>query len=71
MACLQAVPEGIYGGKSDKHREAGKWENYYPNNTFKGLRLVSEGYSIYYSVWCTNETEFFDLLVCFPSQIFQ
>ncbi|KAH8660574.1 alkaline-phosphatase-like protein [Xylariales sp. PMI_506] len=58
-----AVPEGIYGGKSDKHREAGKWENYYPNNTFKGLRLVSEDYSLYYSVWCTNETEFFDLLL--------
>ncbi|KAH8673257.1 alkaline-phosphatase-like protein [Ilyonectria robusta] len=56
-----AVPEGIYGGRGDKNREAGVWHNYYRNNTYKGLRIVSEEYSIYYSVWCTNETEFFDL----------
>ncbi|KAI8665134.1 Arylsulfatase [Fusarium sp. Ph1] len=56
-----AVPEGIYGGRSDRHREAGVWQNVYLNNTFKGLRIVAEEYSLYYSVWCTNETEFFDL----------
>ncbi|CAD0092287.1 unnamed protein product [Aureobasidium vineae] len=33
----------------------------YPNNTYKALRLVSGNYSIYYSVWCTNEHEFYDL----------
>lgn len=60
---LQGVPEGIYGGKSDRHREAGRWSNYYANNTFKGLRIIADDYSLYYSVWCTNETEFFDLKV--------
>lgn len=52
--------------RSDRNREAGVFHNYYPNNTFKGIRIVSEEYSLYYSVWCTNETEFFDLLVRSP-----
>ena len=60
---IQAVPEGLYGMRSDRNREAGVFHNYYLNNTFKGIRIVSEEYSLYYSVWCTNETEFFDLLV--------
>ncbi|KIW33605.1 uncharacterized protein PV07_00441 [Cladophialophora immunda] len=55
------VPEGLYGGRTDNKREAGKWRNYYLNNTYKGLRLVSQDYSLYYAVWCTNETEFYDL----------
>lgn len=42
----------------------GAWHNFYPNNTFKGLKIVSKEYSLYYSVWCTNETELFDLHVC-------
>ncbi|KAM0324601.1 hypothetical protein ACHAQA_007989 [Verticillium albo-atrum] len=58
-----AVPERIYGARSDRNREAGVWHGYYLNNTFKGLRIVAEEYSLYYSVWCTNETEFFDLQV--------
>ncbi|KAI4731989.1 arylsulfatase [Aureobasidium sp. EXF-10728] len=33
----------------------------YPNNTYKALRLVADDYSLYYSVWCTNEHEFYDL----------
>jgi N-acetylglucosamine-6-sulfatase len=33
----------------------------YPNNTYKALRLVSGNYSIYYSVWCTGEHEFYDV----------
>ena len=60
----QGVPEGLYGGRTDLDREAGKWHNFYPNNTFKGLRLVSSDYSLYYSVWCTNETELYDMTVC-------
>jgi N-acetylglucosamine-6-sulfatase len=33
------------------------------NNTYKALRLINpEGqYSLYYSIWCTNETELYDL----------
>lgn len=60
----QGVPEGLYGFRADKDREAGVFHNIYLNNTYKGLRLVAEDYSLYYSVWCTNETEFFDLRVC-------
>lgn len=60
---LKGVPEGLYGGRTDKNREAGQWRNFYPNNTFKGLRLASKDYSLYYSIWCTNETEFYDLKV--------
>lgn len=55
------VPEGLYGGRTDLDREAGQWQNYYLNNTYKGLRLLSKDYSLYYSVWCTNETELYDL----------
>lgn len=31
------------------------------NNTYKSLRLESKAYSLYYSVWCTNEVEFYDM----------
>lgn len=51
----RGLPEGKfgiaepYGGTS------------YPNNTYKALRLVGQNYSLYYSVWCTGEREFYDL----------
>jgi arylsulfatase A-like enzyme len=38
----------------------------YLNNTYKALRVISEEYNFYYSVWCTNEHELYDLKVCFP-----
>ncbi|GAB1213020.1 hypothetical protein ATERTT37_002169 [Aspergillus terreus] len=53
-----AVPEGIYGYKSNKLQQEG---NSYKNNTYKGIRLVSDDYSLYYSVWCTNDVEFYNL----------
>ncbi|KAJ5924257.1 hypothetical protein N7466_008444 [Penicillium verhagenii] len=31
------------------------------NNTYKSVRLLGEGYNLYYSVWCTNEHELYDL----------
>jgi N-acetylglucosamine-6-sulfatase len=31
------------------------------NNTYKGLRLIGEDYSIYYSVWCTGDKEYYDM----------
>lgn len=31
------------------------------NNTYKGLRIYSDQCSIYYSVWCTNEHELYDM----------
>ena len=33
----------------------------YQNNTYKGLRIISDDYSLYYSVWCTNEHELYDM----------
>ncbi|KAI5275414.1 Arylsulphatase [Aureobasidium subglaciale] len=31
------------------------------NNTFKGIRIVGEGYNFYYQIWCTNEHELYDM----------
>lgn len=47
------LPEGKYGVEIQD----------YPNNTYKALRLVGDGYSLYYSVWCTGEREYYDLKV--------
>lgn len=55
-----AIPEGIYGYASDKAHEKG---NSYRNNTYKGIRLISDNYSLYYAVWCTNELEYYNLKV--------
>ncbi|KAJ3573266.1 hypothetical protein NPX13_g4767 [Xylaria arbuscula] len=46
-----AVSEGDYA-----------YEGYLiPNNTYKALRIVSDEYSFYYSVWCNNEHELYDM----------
>jgi len=34
------------------------------NHTFKSLRIAGGGYNLYYSVWCTNEHELYDIKVC-------
>ena len=33
----------------------------YYNNTYKALRLMSDGNSFYYSKWCTGEQEFYNM----------
>lgn len=33
----------------------------YANNTYKGLRIEAEDYGFYYSVWCNNEKELYDM----------
>jgi len=33
------------------------------NNTYKALRVIGEDYNFYYSVWCNNEHELYDLKV--------
>jgi hypothetical protein len=38
---------------------------YGTNNTYKALRVIGENYNLYYSVWCTNEHELYDLSVRF------
>jgi N-acetylglucosamine-6-sulfatase len=59
------IPEGKFGDYGDENMNDGYD---YPahavgNNTYKGLRVVSDEYSLYYSVWCTNETELYDITV--------
>ncbi|KAL3476923.1 alkaline-phosphatase-like protein [Aspergillus californicus] len=53
-----AVPEGIYGYFSNQTGQAG---NSFQENTYKGLRLFSDDYKLYYSVWCNGEREFYNL----------
>lgn len=33
------------------------------NNTYKSLRILSSEYDLYYSVWCSNEHQLYDLKV--------
>lgn len=37
-----------------------------PNNTYyQAVRVIGESYNLFYSVWCTNESDdFYDLTVC-------
>lgn len=72
-----AVVEGVYGGigKSRQyfHSHCGMCDTNFkagpggsiriPNNTYKSVRLLGEGYNLYYSVWCNNEHELYDLSV--------
>ncbi|KAF2008124.1 arylsulfatase-like protein [Amniculicola lignicola CBS 123094] len=34
---------------------------FYFNNTYKALRVIGKGYNFYYSVWCNNEHQLYDL----------
>jgi arylsulfatase A-like enzyme len=47
-------PKGSYGGSDGRD---------YQNGTFKSLRLIGNGYSFYYSVWCNGEHELYDMTV--------
>ncbi|KAK1845051.1 Arylsulfatase 3 [Colletotrichum chrysophilum] len=38
----------------------GPW-GYFGRNTYKALRVVSKEYNLYYSAWCNNEHELYDL----------
>lgn len=33
------------------------------NNTYKAVRIIGKDYNLYYSVWCNNEHELYDLEV--------
>ncbi|KAJ5814704.1 hypothetical protein N7474_006481, partial [Penicillium riverlandense] len=56
----RAVPEGTMGRYSDDHNPDWGFAGAVRNNTYKGLRLIGDGYSLYYSVHCTGEREFYD-----------
>ena len=47
-----ALPEGAYAPVLQ-----------FGNNTYKAVRIIGQGYSFYYAVWCTNERELYDMLV--------
>ncbi|KAJ5385834.1 hypothetical protein N7509_008375 [Penicillium cosmopolitanum] len=51
----RAVVEGDYSGIGPDGLPQ------FPNNTYKSVRLLGEGYNFYYSVWCSNEHELYDL----------
>ncbi|KAF3922949.1 Arylsulfatase [Dactylellina cionopaga] len=44
-----AVEEGSLGG------------TLFWNNTYKSLRIIGQNYNLYYSVWCNNEHQLYDL----------
>ncbi|CAG8089156.1 unnamed protein product [Penicillium olsonii] len=50
-----AVAEGAFSGIGPQG------STLIPNNTYKSVRLLGEGYNLYYSVWCNNEHELYDL----------
>lgn len=45
------IPEGKYG------------QNYYPDQTYKALRLIGKGYNFLYTVWCIDAHELYDEIV--------
>ena len=57
---VQSIPEGIYGHFSNVPIQPGMQ---FKNNTYKALRLIGNDYSVYYSVWCSNEKELFNMKV--------
>lgn len=59
-----AIPEGKWGKYGDGGYDGINNTSFGLNNTYKGLRLIGDGYSLYYSVWCTGEKEYYDLRVC-------
>jgi N-acetylglucosamine-6-sulfatase len=65
------IPEGKYGqyGDSNMNDGLGFQAHAIGNNTYKGLRIVADEYSLYYSVWCTNETELYDVKVRYMAKL--
>lgn len=61
-----AIPEGLFGWYGDHNMTDDYGSNAHAvgNNTYKAIRVIGPDYNLYYAVWCTNETEFYDLTVC-------
>ncbi|KAI1810243.1 alkaline-phosphatase-like protein [Poronia punctata] len=51
----------FWGIGVDEGRVHPTLESIFANNTYKALRIISESWDLYYSVWCTNEHELYDL----------
>ncbi|RAL10658.1 sulfatase family protein [Aspergillus homomorphus CBS 101889] len=50
------LQEGLIGRDASTGSALG-----YGNNTYKALRVIGEGYNLFYSVWCTNEHELYEM----------
>lgn len=67
------MPEGRFGWYgNDRMNDPGRDSNGLPgtavgNNTYKAIRVISDEYNLYYNVWCTNESELYNLKVCTKS----
>lgn len=57
------IPEGLWGRYGHELDPTLGSDALAKNNTYKGLRLVAPDYSLYYSVWCTGEKEYYDVKV--------
>jgi arylsulfatase A-like enzyme len=67
------ISEAEGNGKSKEHVQIEHWsykaEGEYNepdvqvNNTYKGLRIVSEEYGFYYAVWCDGNHQLYDMMV--------
>ncbi|KAJ6036000.1 hypothetical protein N7540_000279 [Penicillium herquei] len=59
--------EGIFDSKYSfhliNHLRLTVIETLHENNTYKAIRIAGPGYNIYYSIWCTNERELYDMSV--------
>ncbi|CAK1363583.1 unnamed protein product [Cercospora beticola] len=56
----KALPEGKYGKIGNEPFSPGRPPISARNNTYKALRLISDEYSLLYTVWCTGEKELYD-----------
>lgn len=56
-----ALAEGEGGGFD------GQGQFFQLNNTYKAVRVIGHGYNLYYSVWCNNEHELYNLEVSLNS----
>lgn len=57
------IPEGLWGKYGDGFDPHTGSHLQGLNNTYKAVRIVSPDYSLYYSVWCTGEKEYYDMKV--------
>lgn len=62
----RARPEGRYDHVG--HAPSGLGRPSFQNNTYKALRIIGEGYSLLYTVWCTGEKECYDSILD-PGQV--
>lgn len=53
----------FWGIAVDEGKQNVDFDNIFSNNTYKALRIVSDTWNLYYSVWCTNEHELYDLKI--------